>query len=1126
MQVSPRLSVFRVSLTAWRRLCASLLAALLLAGGGVARAQTNFATIVSDGAWTWFNDPRALFHHGILYVGYVRGADGRTALSAFNPRTGLSSTLWASSLTQVDDHNVPGMQVKQDNTLLAIWARHGNDQFFSYRLSSSTNPVTAADWGSELTLASSGAGLTYANPFQLTNESGRIYNYCRDLNYNPTVFSSDDGGVTWSSPQLMIKTGAGSTRPYVKYCSDYSRRVDFLYTDAHPDNYTCSLYHIFYQAGSFYQTDGTYVTDYAGLPILHDSGQRGSVVYQYSANASSDPNAWIATGRAWCWEIAYQTNGYPVCVFQVKVDAVTGSAWSDARVYYYYARWTGTNWQKRFIAQAGRPLYNGQPDYGAGIAIDPLDVNTVYLATDAAAPFDLSSTTSVSLGAHYELWKGVTADGGQSFTWQALTTNSTVDNLRPYVPRRFGGERCVLWFRGTYTSYTAFSTSVVGLFTTAVPNPGAVSVPVTPPARRVKANNLGSLNQTTSWLDGVLPTAADLAVWDGSWMQSGSLALGTDASWAGLCVSNAAAPVSIAAGNRLTLGSLGMDLSAATSSLRISSDLAVGPGNQVWTVTNGKSITLDGGSFQRGNGTTVNVRGAGSIASTLGGFTNDASGGGGILGPWLTVGSGSTTTYGALSGGLVSSYGGGVFGTYSIPSTVTALTNYVITTAGSVAFGAATRTVNTLRHAAGASALTWGNSASLIQLVVNGVVNSGSGTLTLARGGSNPNSGVQIGSSRELVLNAASADIIISAPITNSVAGESKLVVTGSSTNSVSLTASNCYTGGTVLNGGVLSLGDAGGLGGAGGGLAIQAGLLNLGGFPGVNLGTVTLRGGIIQNGTLNAAGYNADVLSGALVSANLAGSSASLVKTGAGMLTLMGANAYGGGTVVSQGILDFEGSGGSGGVVVAGGTLAGGGSLSGSVLVLENGVLAPGGSSAGALTINGSLTNRGTLLMRLGKTSGVVTNSRIEGASLVALGGTLLLTNIGADTITAGDSFNLFQASGYGGAFTNIVPAIPGPGLVWDVSRLTVTGTLGVAVGGARPRVSAMSRKGTNLIWLGSNGAAGVRFSVLTSTNVCLPWSNWSLCGDGAFDDAGRFWVTNGIAGAEPARFFGISIP
>lgn len=429
------------------------------------RAQTNFATLASDGGWCWFSDPRAVFHNGTLYFGYVRGADGYTVLSTFNPQTGATTNLWTSTLTAIDDHNVPGIQVRTDGTLLVLWARHGSDTFFSYRQSTRTNPVSPADWGPEQTTATV-SGLTYCNPFQLTNEGGKIYEFSRDLNYNPTVFCSGDNGNTWSTPTNMIKTGTGSTRPYVKYCSDYKSRIDILYTDAHPDNYTNSLYHIYYLGGAFYKTDGNFLKGYANLPILHDSGERGSVVYQYSDAPSSDPNQWIQSARAWCWDVAYQTNGYPVCVFQVKASTAAGN-----RIYYYYARWTGATWQKRFIAQGGQPLYSGQPNYGAGIAIDPLDINTVYFSSDAANPLDLTSTTNVSLGAHYEIWKGVTTDGGLTFSWRAVTTNSTMDNCRPYVPRRFGGEPCVLWWRGTYTSYTSFNSSIVGLFTTPVPLP-------------------------------------------------------------------------------------------------------------------------------------------------------------------------------------------------------------------------------------------------------------------------------------------------------------------------------------------------------------------------------------------------------------------------------------------------------------------------------------------------------------------------------------------------------------------------------------------------------------------------------------------------------------------------------
>ena len=445
--------------------------ALLLALRGASLwGQTNFAVLATDGAWTWFNDPRAFFSNGTLFFSYNRFADGRVVLDGLNLQTGSVTNLWVSTQTAQDDHNVAGLLRKQDGTLLAIYSRHGNDQFFNYRLSSSTNPVSPADWGAEQRLTTGtnvSTGMSYSNPYQLAGEAGKVYNFARYENFNPNVFTSTNGGSTWSAPQVLILTGTNnSIRPYVKYCSDYQQRVDFLYTDGHPDSLPTSLYHLFYQGGAFYRTDGSFLKAFANLPILHDAGERGSVIYPYNTAAQADPNQWIPTARAWCWEVGYQSNSAPCCVFQTKVDGVTGTNWYDARVYYYYARWTGTNWQRRFIAQGGRPLYDTQPDYGGGMCLDPLDPSTVYLATDAASPFDLTTTTNIALGSHYELWKGVTTNGGLGFAWQAITTNSTVDNLRPYIPRRLGGDPCVLWFRGTYTSYTSFGCSIVGLFAT------------------------------------------------------------------------------------------------------------------------------------------------------------------------------------------------------------------------------------------------------------------------------------------------------------------------------------------------------------------------------------------------------------------------------------------------------------------------------------------------------------------------------------------------------------------------------------------------------------------------------------------------------------------------------------
>jgi hypothetical protein len=456
-------------------------------------AQTNFAILTSDGAWTWYNDPRAVFRNGILYFGYARNVDGESVLSAFNPQNGGKTDLFTSTRTEKDDHNVPGLLVKQDGTMLAIYARHGTDQFFAYRYSNSTNPISATNWSAEQTIAPTGAGLTYANPFQLSSESGRVYNFSRDLNFNPTVFTSTNGGVNWSAPQLFIQTGTGSIRPYVKYCSDYTQRIDFLYTDGHPRDVTNSLYHLYYQSGSLFKTDGSFLKSFANLPVLHDSGERGSVIYQYSDTDTSDFNDHIATGRAWCWETAYQTNGSPVCVFTVQRDKMTGTNWFDDRIYYYYARWTGTNWQKRFIAQAGRPLFSTENDYAGGICVDPGNPNVIYISSNASDPFNLTDITNVTLRANqrYEIWRGTTTDGGLSFAWAAITTNSAKDNLRPYIPRGQSGTPAVIWFRGTYTTFNSYNCEIVGLFNNPVPKPPKVSF-ITPRSSPVNFTNLNN----------------------------------------------------------------------------------------------------------------------------------------------------------------------------------------------------------------------------------------------------------------------------------------------------------------------------------------------------------------------------------------------------------------------------------------------------------------------------------------------------------------------------------------------------------------------------------------------------------------------------------------------------------
>src|SRR6185369_7373892 len=70
--------------------------------------------------------------------------------------------------------------------------------------------------------------------------------------------------------------------------------------------------------------------------------------------------------------------------------------------------------------------------------------------------------------------------------------------------------------------------------------------------------------------------------------------------------------------------------------------------------------------------------------------------------------------------------------------------------------------------------------------------------------------------------------------------------------------------------------------------------------------------------------------------------------------------------------------------------------------------------------------------------------------------GGTLTLVASG-DPLASGDSFNLFDAATYSGAFATLTLPALGAGLAWDSSQLIVDGTIRVSTtAAASPIVAA----------------------------------------------------------------------
>ena len=209
------------------------------------------------------------------------------------------------------------------------------------------------------------------------------------------------------------------------------------------------------------------------------------------------------------------------------------------------------------------------------------------------------------------------------------------------------------------------------------------------------------------------------------------------------------------------------------------------------------------------------------------------------------------------------------------------------------------------------------------------------------------------------------------------------------------LTADNTYTGGTTISAGTLQLGNGGTAG--------------------------SVLGDIVDNGVL---AFNRG---DAVTYAGIVSGTGSLVKSGAGMLTLTADQTYTGGTTINGGTLQLGDGGTTGwilGDVIDNGVLAFNRSDSLTYAGIISGTGALSTNGAGTLTLTGSNTytggttiNAGTLQLGDGGTSGSILGDVLDNGALVVnrsdavfLGGTISgigsFAQIGAGTtVLAGDN-------------------------------------------------------------------------------------------------------------------------
>ena len=405
-----------------------------------ARNAADYELVAEDGAWCWFSDPRAVYHKGLrnrVYYSYIN-SKGDVMISARDQRTKVIETFTLHEKLEIDDHDVPSVLFLPDGRLLTFYTEHNGVSF----MRKSRSPEDINSWEEEKVLAFNGDKITYSHPVMLSEENNRIYLFWRGRNPNPAAGSfndwrqyfsfSDDGGNTWAAARNYIDNKALNNPPYLKASGDGHSRIDFAFTDGHPGvGAEISVYHMYYEKGAFYQTNGEKIAALEHLPLELTKVNK---VYDYEQGHV----------RSWISDIALDKNKRPVIAYMRYPSA------DDHR--YYYAYWDGGKWIDEEICKAGgwMPVSKPgeeqrEPFYGGGMALDHKDPATVYISRQENSIFEIERRTLK----------------GKSWTSSAITSHSTVNSMRPYVVEGYPGNKPILlWMTGLYIHYTEFHTSI------------------------------------------------------------------------------------------------------------------------------------------------------------------------------------------------------------------------------------------------------------------------------------------------------------------------------------------------------------------------------------------------------------------------------------------------------------------------------------------------------------------------------------------------------------------------------------------------------------------------------------------------------------------------------------------
>lgn len=286
------------------------------------------------------------------------------------------------------DHLNPGLIKTIAGNWLAVAMGHNDDRVFRGSVSDILlDDFTMTDIQSQFT----GLSLfSYAELRQLDGETNDpIYLFFRasdtdDLANRTRWYSaSTDEGATWSAPVEVMSNHYS----YWSIAQNGTTRIDFSAIDGNENNTATSLYHFYYEGGTFYDTEGNALS----LPI--------DLATDLTPIKAGLNNARCSNGQ-----IAIDSNGRPFILYEIQ-DVLGNDQYKETRT----ARWNGTSWVEAKVCD--------MTDARALGGLDPEDPDQVFVPQE-----DVSG--------YFQIHKFTTANSGVSWTDEGAVTSGTFNYRR------------------------------------------------------------------------------------------------------------------------------------------------------------------------------------------------------------------------------------------------------------------------------------------------------------------------------------------------------------------------------------------------------------------------------------------------------------------------------------------------------------------------------------------------------------------------------------------------------------------------------------------------------------------------------------------------------------------------